>query len=214
MKMDAATTAVIVLSVFLLLWYIIGHLYNRRHGLRLFQWLEQGLATGGNEYQWRWLGSPASGARILVYQACPPFRRIDITLLLENREIPLLWLAERLQKKRDAVIIQATLHSPGSDEIQAGWPSELRSPTILSWARETGPYGLIVAYRGPGTTSLRTQMTSWLTRYGKYLRRFALRREDPHLVLWIHLNGLAFRLPASVFFTDLQAALEVREAER
>lgn len=212
--MNTGTIAVIALSVFLFLWYIGGHLYNRRHGRRLFRWLEGGLKVLGEEYRWRWLGSSASGARILIPQAHPPFRRIEITLLLENREIPILWLADRLQKKRDGAIIKATLRSPESREIQVGPPNELRSTAILSWNRETGPHGLMVAYRDSGSSSPLAKLTPWLTRYGPYLRRFVLQREDPHLAMWINLTELVREIPSAVLFTDLQTIPEVRKDEK
>ena len=214
MRMNVGTIAVIALSVFLLLWYIGGHLYNRQRGRRLFQWLEEGLKVLGEKYPWGWLGSPASGARILIPQAHPPFRRMEITLLLENREIPVLWLADRLQKKRDAVIIKATLRSPGSREIQVGPPNELRSAALLSWNRETGPHGLMVAYQGPGAPSRLAKLTSWLTRYGPHLRRLLLQNRDPHLTVWINVAGLMSEVPSAALFADLQAALEPRKEEK
>ncbi|MCX7855649.1 MAG: hypothetical protein N2556_06705, partial [Anaerolineae bacterium] len=196
------------------LWYIGGPLYNRQRGRYLFRWLEEGLKVLGEEYQWGWLGSPASGARILVPQAHPPFRQMEITLLLENREIPILWLADLLQKKRDAIIIKATLRSSESREIQVGPPNELRSAAILSWNRETGPHGLMVAYQGSGTSSHLAKLTPWLTRYGPYLRRFILQREDPHLAIWMNLTGIVPEVPSAVLFTDLQAALEARKDKK
>lgn len=208
MQMNTGTIAIIALSVFLFLWYIGGHLYNRQRGRYLFRWLEDGLKVLGEEYQWGWLGSPASGARIVIPQALSPFRRMEITLLLENREIPILWLADRLQKKRDAIIIKATLRSPDNREIQLGPPNELQSAAILSWNRETGPHGLMVAYRGSGASSQLAKLTPWLTRYGPFLRRFVLQREDPHLAVWMNLTGLVSDFPSAALFTDLQNALE------
>lgn len=212
--MNTATIAVIVFSVFLLFWYIGGHLYNRQHGRRLLRWLEEGWEVLGEEHPWGWLGSSASGARILIPQAHPPFLRMELTLLLENREIPILWLADRLQKKRDALIIKATLRFPESGEIQAGPPNELRSAASPSWNWEKGPHGLVVAYQDSDASSRLAGLTPWLARYGLHLRRFVLRRQDPHLVVWINLTGLWEETPASVLFADLQAALEARKGKK
>jgi len=41
--MDQGTIAVIAVSVLLAVWYVAGHLYNRRRGHRLRCWLEVGL---------------------------------------------------------------------------------------------------------------------------------------------------------------------------
>lgn len=205
--MNAGTVIVIALSVFLLLWYIGGHLYNRRQGQRLFRWLADGLNTLGEEHQWGWLGSPASGARILITQAHPPFRRIEITLLLENREIPVLWLADRLQRKRDSVIIKATCRSPGEGEIQVGPLSEIYGPQFSSWNREQGPNGLLILHHGPGAPRQLSRLTPWVNRYSRYLRRFLLQRRDPHLTVWINLAGLVQSYPAATVFGDLKEAL-------
>lgn len=210
--MNTGTIVIIALSVVLGLWYIGGHLYNRRHGRRLFHWLEEGLKLLGAEYQWGWLGSPASGARILVHPAPPPFRRMEITLLLENREIPLLWIADRLQKKRDSVIIKATLPSPGGGEIQVGPPNELSGLPFRH--REKGPHGLMIAYQGAGASSRLAKLTPWLTRYGPSLRRLLLQDRDPHLTVWMNLAGLVPDVPAATLFSDLRTALELRKDER
>lgn len=205
--MNTGTIIVITLSVFLLLWYAGGHLYNRRQGQRLFRWLREGLDVLGEDHQWGWLGSPASGARILIHRAYPPFQRMEITLLLENREIPFLWLVDHLQRKRDAIIIRATCRSPGSGEIQVGPLSEIHSPQVSSWSRETGPHGLMMAYRGPGTPRQLAKLTPWLIRYGSYLHRFLLQNRDPHLTVWMDVAGLAKSCPAATFFGDLKDVL-------
>ena len=116
--MDPAVVAVIGLCVLLVLWYGGAHLFNRRRGQRLFRWLEAGLDVLGSEREAGWLGSAASGARINVVHASPPFRRMEITLLLENREIPPAWLVGRLRGQRDWLIIKATLRSPRRGEVE------------------------------------------------------------------------------------------------
>ncbi len=205
--MNTGTIIVIALSVFLLLWYIGGHLYNRRRGQYLVHWLAEGLDALGEERQWGWIGSPASGARILIHQAHPPFQRMEITILLENREIPILWLADRLQKKRDWVIIKATCRSPGDGEVQVGPLSEVFGPQFSSWNREQGPNGLLILHRGSGAPRQLAKLTPWLNRYSPYLRRFILQRRDPHLTVWIDAAGLEQSPSAAAFFSDLKNLL-------
>ena len=149
--MDTEIIAVIGLCVVLALWYGAGYLYNRGRGQRLFRWLETGLDVLGGERESGWIGSSASGARINVLHTDPPFRRMEITLLLENREIPLLWLLDHLRGRKDRLIIRATLRSPRRGEVEAAparkrighWQEE-------SWTQYEGPRGLTVARRGPG----------------------------------------------------------------
>lgn len=217
--MDPGIIAIIGLCVFLALWYGGGYLYNRRRGQRLFRWLETGLEVLGGEREGGWIGSPASGARVNVIHAAAPFRRLEITLLLENREIPLLWLLDYLRGRRDRLIIRATLRSPRRGEIEIG-PAR-RGALSLSkgkaarrreqpWTWQEGPRGLAVAYQGSGAQQQVAGLEPWLEVYGAHLRRFIWRKTDPHIQLQVRMAGL-LATSSETFLADLQAAVgEVR----
>ena len=210
--MDPGTILVIGLSALLALWYGGGHLYNRRRGQRLFRWLEMGLDSLGGERESGWIGSPASGARINVRRAAPPFRRLEITLLLENREILPLWLFQHLRGSRDWLIIKATLRSPRRDEVEVVSASgrvaqDLRREKDLPWVWKDGPHGLAVAYRGPGAQGQAAALEPWLETYAHHLHRFSWRKTDPHVQLQAKAAGLLI-IPSETFLTDLQVALE------
>jgi len=213
--MDPEVIAVIGLCVFLALWYGGGYLYNRRRGQRLFRWLEIGLDVLGGEREFGWIGSPASGARINVIHAAPPFRRLEITLLLEYREIPPLWLLDRLRGKRDWLIIKSTLRSPRRGEVEvsltkSGALSLSKGKTTRrqeqTWTRQEGPHGLIIAYRGSGAQQKVAMLEPWLETYGAHLHRFAWRKTDPHVQLQMKVAGL-LATSSETFLADLQAAV-------
>jgi hypothetical protein len=193
--------------VLLVLWYGGGHLYNRRRGRRLFRWLEAGLDVLGGEKQAGWLGSPATGARVNVTHAASPFRRLELTLLLENRENLPLWLLGRLRGKRDWLIIKATLRSPRHGEIEVG-SAGLRIVRDLeqSWTRQEGLHGLVMVYQGSGAAQQVTQLSPWLETYGGYLQRFSWRKADPHIQLQVRVGGL-LATSSEAFLTCLQAAI-------
>jgi hypothetical protein len=201
--------------VFLLLWHGGGHLYNRRRGQRLFRWLEQGLNVLGGKREAGWLGSPASGARVNITQASHPFRRLEITLWLENRELLPLWLFDRLRGKRDGLIIRSTLRSPGRGEVEVD-PSGRRilnqrqektaRQRDQTWRRQEGPHKLSVAYRGPGAQRQVSTLEPWLEAYGTHLRRLVWHKTDPHIQLYVNIAGL-LTTPSETFLTDLQAAV-------
>ncbi len=205
--MDPGVIAVIGLCVFLALWYGGGYLYNRRRGQRLFRWLEAGLDVLGGEREAGWIGSPASGARVNVTHAASPFRRLEITLLLENREIPLLWLFDHLRGKRDGLIIRATLRSPRRGEVEIG-PASRRAARRQGqpWTWQEGPHGLTVAYQGPGAQQQVAALEPWLEAYGAHLRRFAWRKADPHVQLQMKVAGL-LATSSETFLADLQTAV-------
>ena len=209
--MDAAVIAVIGLCVLLALWYGGGYLYNRRLGQRLFGWLEEGLDVLGGEREAGWLGSPASGARANVTHAAAPFRRLELTLLLENREALPAWLAGHLRGRRDWLIIKATLRSPRRGEVEVmpaqGRPAQtLRREQAQTWTWQEGADGLAVAYRGPGGQSQATALSPWLERYGQHLARFSWRKTDPHVQLQIGAAGLA-NTSSREFLMGLQNAV-------
>jgi hypothetical protein len=210
--MDPAVVAVIGLCVFLALWYGGGHLYNRRRGQRLFRWLDAGLDVLGGEREAGWLGSPATGARINVTRATPPFRRLEITLLLENREALPLWLLSRLRGKRDGLIIKATLRSPRRGEVEivpASGPVArgLRREQERPWTWQEGPYGVFIAYRSSSARRQAAGLAPWLEVYGAHLHRFSWRKIDPHIQLHANVAGL-LATSSETFLTELQAAVE------
>ncbi len=198
--------AITGLCTLLALWYGVGHLINRRRGQRLFRWLESGLDVLGEEREAGWLGSPASGARVNVVHANPPFRRLEITLLLENREVPLLWLFDRLRGRQDRLIIRATLRSPHRGAIVVRSASGRTHPQEEYWRRQKGPHGLSVAVQGRGTERQVTALMPWFQSYGKHLQHFTWQKTDPHIQLQMKMGGLVVT-PSEVFLADLQATI-------
>lgn len=206
--MNTGVIAVIGLCVVLALWYGVGHLVNRRRGQRLFHWLEKGIPVLGGKVEAGWIGSPASGARINVLHAAPPFRRLEMTLLLANREIPPLWLLDHLRGKPDRLIIRATLRSPRRGEVEV---SPARGTTRRhqheSWPQQPGPHGLTVAVRGPDAQRQAKSLEPWLETYGVHLQRFTLHKADPHIQLQMKMSGL-LATTSEAFLADLQTAIE------
>ena len=206
--MNTGTLAVIGLCIFLALWYGVGHLVNRRRGQRLFHWLEEGIEVLGGKIEAGWIGSPASGARINVLHAAPPFRRLEITILLANREIPPLWLLDHLRNTTDRLIIRATLRSPRRGEVEVS-PARGTTRRHLqeSWTLQPGPHGLTVAVRGPGAEQQAKSLETWLQTYGTHLQRFIWHKADPHIQLQVKTNRL-LATSCEAFLADLRATIE------
>ncbi len=152
-----------------------------------------------------WVGSPASGARINLRKTRPPFRRLEVTLLLENREIPLLWLLDWLRGRHDRAIVRGTLRSPRRGEVEVTSSRDV-DPVTNPWTRQDGPQGLTVVYRGPKGERMAAALGPWLETYGSHLRRFQWRKQDPHINLQLRIAGL-LDTNAETFLTDLSTAL-------
>jgi hypothetical protein len=206
--MEPGVAVVIGVCAFLALWYGGGYLYNRRRGQRLFRWLEAGLNVLGGEVESGWIGSPAAGARVNVLHADPPFRRLELTLLLQNREILPLWLLDYLRGRRDRLIIRATLRSPRRGEIEIGSARRKAARRRQEpWEWQEGPHRLAIASQGPGARQRAAALALWLQSYGVHLYRLCWRGRDPHIVLEISLTGL-LAAPSDKFLNDLQVALK------
>jgi hypothetical protein len=198
------------LGLFLAVWYLIALIYNRRLGLRLYRWLQSDLDVLGDpkSVQAGWLGSSGSGARIAILRAHPPFRRLELTYLLESRELAPLWLFDILRGKRDQLILRATLRQQQAGEVEV-LPSgdrelsSLQQETAQPWTLTDGPHKLVIARRGPAQQQLEW-VTPFLERYGPNLKRLSWRPQDPHLLIVLRLS----RLPeaAATFFQDTRLA--------
>lgn len=207
MPLAVSQRILIALALVMLLWYVVGTWYNRRKGIRSLNWLREGLGSLGGELQAAWIGSAASGARVAVHKAAPPFRHVETIFLLQSREVAPLWLLNWLRGRRDELIIKADLRSPRRGEIEVvpvGSRLERSLRQESSWRWQSGPHSLHIAHRGRQNQALTTIVMPFLQRYGPYLRHFSCRRDKPHLLLKVRLAGLADCSPAN-FFKDLTA---------
>jgi hypothetical protein len=201
----------LILALLMLVWYVIGTWYSRRRGIRALSWLREGLGPLGEEVRAAWIGSAASGAKVASIKAAPPFQQLEATFLLESRELLPLWLVNLLRGKRDELVIKAHLRSPRRGEMEvvpSGGRLErsLRRRLQSSWKWDSGPHGLCIAHRGVQGKTLVSAAQPLLQRYGLSLRRFAWRRDKPHLILHIRLAGLTDS-PPNEFFNDLIAVI-------
>jgi hypothetical protein len=138
--MDFAQTALIVVIALVLGWFAVGVVYNIRRGNAVLKWLQGGLPKLGERTTLRWLGSSAVVLEIAKPRA--PFRRVELMLVLEPRDVPWFWLLARSRGRRDVLILRGQLVSapaqefawfaPGSwserersrNDPGRGWPAE------------------------------------------------------------------------------------------
>jgi hypothetical protein len=125
--------AVVVVVVFMG-WFALGTQRNIRLGNDVLRWLQEGLPLLGRRTTMRWLGSSAVELRIA--DAAEPFREATVLVVLEPRDIGLLWAWARLRGRRDFVIIRADLRSAPRVGVDAwdpeGWTGR-PSPEGADW---------------------------------------------------------------------------------
>ncbi|MGB8771645.1 MAG: hypothetical protein WCC92_18680, partial [Candidatus Korobacteraceae bacterium] len=97
-------------------WFALGTHLNVRKGHRFLEWLQEGLPLVGEKTSLRWLGS--SVVHLQVENAHEPFRRVEVLLVLEPRDVPPLWLLSRLRGRRDLLIVRTELRSIPKHQVE------------------------------------------------------------------------------------------------
>jgi len=88
-------------------WFALGTHINVRKGHHFLEWLQDGLPLVGEKTTLRWLGS--SVVHLQIENARAPFRRVEVLVVLEPRDVPPLWLLSRLRGRRDLLIVRTEL---------------------------------------------------------------------------------------------------------
>jgi hypothetical protein len=203
----------ILVGVVLLLavWYVLASIYNRRRGYKIFRWLRDGADMLGDSYQGSWLGSAASGARITVERAKPPFRRVELIYLLESRELLPLWLFDLLRRKRDHIIFKATVSHARAAEIAIVPASGRAAGRVRAAGDDSWHFaeqdGLLIASRGPAAAEVTAGLTPLLQRYGRHVREISWSKKAPQLIAIFNLTHLPDSGPASELFHIIQSVI-------
>ena len=120
------------LILFVMLWFAIGTQRNVRLGNDILRWLQSGLPLIGPRTTLQWLGS--SAVQLRIADAKPPFRDAEVIVVLEPRDVAVLWWYARARGRRDFVIVRANLiRAPRfSADVRdpAGWTSRDDPPAF------------------------------------------------------------------------------------
>jgi hypothetical protein len=95
------------LILFVMLWFALGTQRNIRKGNDLLRWLQGGLPLLGRRTTMRWLGS--SAVELGIVEPTPPFREATVVVVLEPRDVSVLWAFARSRGRRDFVIVRVNL---------------------------------------------------------------------------------------------------------
>jgi hypothetical protein len=143
----------IALILVVMLWFALGTQRNIRKGNDLLRWLQGGLPTLGRRTTLRWFGSSAVELGIVEPQA--PFRQATVVIVLEPRDVGVLWAFARSRGRRDFVIIRADLVRAPRFSMDVrdprGWTGrpDGGDATDGQWQAHDWPDGCI-AFVGPG----------------------------------------------------------------
>ncbi len=171
--------------VFLVGWFAAGMFANVRKGNRVARWLQEGLPVVGEKTTLRWLGS--SGVELKIQNPRKPFRNVEVFILLEPRDIPLLWGYFHARGRRDVLIVRC--HSSSSPRFGL----EVADPHAWSargtqlervrkeWASLPSPAGAHLAAFSDGPSEVAGQVLALAVECGLPLVRLAVRDSAPQL---------------------------------
>ncbi|MFQ5885736.1 MAG: hypothetical protein ACE5II_00725 [Anaerolineae bacterium] len=201
-----ATQIVIVLSVLLVLWYPFGRRMNRRRGQKALRWVREGVRAYEGQASVNWIG--ASAFRIDVQGALGPFKRVGMMVLLEAREVLLLWIFNRLRGQGDMLVIKGDLRLKPKTDLELtrrGWRARraMKALEKEGWTIDSLNGMFIACKRDAEIASRLTSALSVLQ-----LVRLSLRRRSPHLVANFHLSGLEGMTAESLFHL-LEKVMEI-----
>jgi hypothetical protein len=111
---------VIALLIVVMLWFTLGTQRNIRKGNHLLVWLQEDLPRIGPRTTLRWLGS--SAVELTIVEPREPFRTATVVLVLEPRDVGLLWAFARSRGRRDFIIFRANLRRPPRFSADVGDP--------------------------------------------------------------------------------------------
>lgn len=180
----------------------------------MLRWVRGGVREFGGEATWRGLGT--SGFQVTVKGAKHPFRRIEMMVLLESREMLLLWLFNRFRGQRDLMIFKADLRTRPKTEVEVirrrGRIAKgiLKAMDEKSWVKgEIEDTNLMVARKGKDIAALAERLSP-LLEHAPYILRISLRGASPHLLVNLSLSGLE-EMEAEAVFGLLGRVIEVSQ---
>ncbi len=139
---DSPMFALLLAAAILILgWYAIGSLYNVFRARQALQWIQKGLPQIGDKATLRWVGS--SWVELKLAKAKDPFRSAEILIMLEPRDLPIIWWFERTRGRRDLLIVRAQLRAAPRFDLKARGQkipaeSELKREGTAHWTAVQG----------------------------------------------------------------------------
>ena len=194
--------------VFIVGWFAAGTHLNVRKGHEALRWLQDGLPLVGEKTTVRWLGS--SAVELKIPEAKAPFRTAEVVVVLEPRDVPLIWWFSRLRGRRDLFIFRANLQRQPRHEFEVldpsswlGRPAEARARRD-QWVQVPASAPLI-AYSSRNNADP-TPLINAANVPDCPLMRLSARRGEPNLELQWRLADLKRQSSKSVFDTARNVA--------
>ncbi len=190
---EIGTQVVIAFCVLLIIWYAVGWQMNRRRGGHLLEWIIRGLRAWGGQITAGRLG--LSGFQVNVIKAQAPFKRVEATIILQPREILLLWIFNLLRGRTDYLVLKGTLRTLPRGEIEVMKRGRLGGRVLKgldegAWTRQDTASGLVMACRSEKGHQQADAISHLVEDLSPRLLRLSLNKKAPHLLVSLSLAGL------------------------
>ncbi len=205
------TTTLITLSVLLVAWYFLGMWFNRRRGIHLARTLHDRLnALGAEELTGRWVN--VSIFQFSARRATSPIGKLAAIIVLESRELALIWLVNLLRGRRDLLVLRMDLRSTPRAGLELEAHPKQTKPErevrrrIVEGGWEQATVGDYMIYHQHGAAHLKETLAPLLEEWQPYLRRLSISASSPHLLL--SFSPAPPVLETEARFTDVQKLAE------
>jgi hypothetical protein len=206
-----------ILMIGVVLWFALGTQRNIRRGNDLLKWIQTGLPELGQKTTLKWVGS--SVVQLDITDPQPPFSQAQILVVLEPRDVGLLWMLSRRKGRRDFVIIRSRLQRSPQFELEAGdtnqWTGRDRLMRLDSgaWQRDDWRDGQIeIAFTREADVEGVRAAWDELDSVSGGMWRLSVRRDAPHLE--VHLAPPAERDTSSSIFLAYRRLAQKSTARR
>jgi hypothetical protein len=204
----------IILMIAVLLWFAVGTQRNIRKGNDILRWLQPGLRLMGRRTRLRWLGS--SAVQLNVDDAHEPFRQAEVVVVLEPRDVGVLWLRSRARGRRDFLILRGRLARSPRFELEAGdrrgWTGldRVRQVDRDAWYEADWDEENVHVLHGPAADA-DTAREAW-NRFAAVsggVWRMSIRRESPHVEVHVLYPDMSSADAKEIFqsFRDVAKAV-------
>lgn len=189
-------------------WFAAGMFWNVRKGHAVARWLQGGLPLLAEKTTLRWLGS--SGLELKIQNPHSPLLNAEVFILLEPRDIPLLWGYFHARGRRDVLIVRCQSSSIPQFQLEVfdphAWSARNAQLEAVrkQWSPVAVPQSLKVAACGEGALESAQGILALVAESQLPLVRLAVRRSAPQIEIHWQLLRFGDASSRALFETLLQ----------
>lgn len=208
------SSIVVAVLLAIMLSFAIGTQRNVSKGNARLRWLQPALPVLGQRTTLRWLGS--SVVQLDFVEPLEPFRDVSVLVVLEPRDVPLMWLVTWARGRRDVLIFRISLRRAPRMELEAtdaaAWIKAGDAEEAADWPAAKFPAG-VVATVAPGSDAAAGAAArhAWeaLGLASDGVWRMSIRRTVPHLEVHVRPPRDAGASPGRMLGAIRDLALEL-----